>query len=186
MASNKKISIKHLVLDVDGVFTDGQFHYTADGKSAKIFGPDDHDALLLIRPYIDIVAVSGDKKGFAITKKRIEEDMKIPLYQVSTFDRVRWMKNNYGNLKDVAYMGDGIFDAMVFDAVGYAIAPANAFFKIKEHADYITTHHGGAGAVAEACFHIMDTFFKPLDVLNLKIKKGGEWGNNKFINRKPR
>jgi 3-deoxy-D-manno-octulosonate 8-phosphate phosphatase (KDO 8-P phosphatase) len=65
---------------------------------------------------------------------------------------------------------------MVFDAVAYGIAPANAFHKIKKHADFVTKSHGGRGAVAEACWHIMEKFFKPLDILNLKIKKGGEWG----------
>ena len=178
MASNPKVQIKNLVLDVDGVFTDGQFHYTAEGKSAKIFGPDDHDALLLLKPYLNIVAVTGDKKGFPITMKRIGDDMKMPLFQVSTFDRVAWIKERY-NPAETIYMGDGIFDAMVFDTVGYAIAPANAFSEIKKYADFVTKSSGGHGAVAEACWHIMKKFFTPLDILNLKVEKGGEWAGKK-------
>ncbi len=167
MASNKKISIKNFIIDVDGVFTDGQFHYTTEGKVAKIFGPDDNDALSLIQPFINIVVVSGDKRGFPITKKRIEEDMKLPLFQVSTHDRVSWIKERF-DLQETVYMGDGVFDAMVFKEVAYAIAPANAFSEIKKHADHVTKASGGQGAVAEACFHIMKKFFKPLDILNLK------------------
>lgn len=170
--------MKNFVIDVDGVFTDGQFHYTVEGKVAKIFGPDDNDALLLIKPYMNIVVVTGDKKGFPITKKRIEDDMKLPLYQVSTFERAEWIATKF-NPKETIYMGDGVFDAMVFKTVGYAIAPLNAFEQIKEHADYVTKAKGGSGAVAEACFHIMEKFFKPLDILHLKLENGGEWQGKK-------
>lgn len=171
---DKAVTLKNFIIDVDGVLTDGQFHYTSEGKVMKIFGPDDADALLLLRPYINVVAVTGDKKGFPITKKRVEDDMKLPLYQISTFERISWIKKEF-DIQETAYMGDGIFDAMVFSEVGYAIAPANSFPKIKEHADYVTSARGGEGAVAEACWHIMEKFFKPLDILNLKIE-GGEWG----------
>ncbi len=171
----KKKIIKNLILDVDGVFTDGQFHYTTEGKTAKIFGPDDNDGLALIRPYLNIVAVTGDKKGFEITKKRID-DMKIPLFQVSTFERIHWIKSQGYNLSETVYMGDGIFDAMVFDKVGYSIAPANAFPAIKKYADHVTKLSGGHGAVAEACLHLLEKFFKKVDMLNLKIQEG-EWGN---------
>lgn len=176
MESSKK-QIKNFILDVDGVLTDGQFHYTADGKVAKIFGPDDSDALLLIKPFINVISITGDKRGFPITKKRVEDDMNLPLYQVSTFERIDWIKEKFVP-DETIYMGDGIFDAMVFDNVGYGIAPANAFFKTKEHADYVTNARGGEGAVAEACWHIMEKFFTPLDPLNLSIA-GGEWGDKK-------
>ena len=43
---------KAFVLDVDGVMTDGRFYYNIEGKVIKIFGPDDHDALTLLKPYI--------------------------------------------------------------------------------------------------------------------------------------
>ncbi|MDP2651214.1 MAG: HAD hydrolase family protein, partial [bacterium] len=106
--------------------------------------------------------------------KRVEEDMGLPLYQVSTFERVEWIQEKF-NLKESIYMGDGVFDAMVFDKVAYAIAPANAFEPIKKHADYVTKSRGAEGAVAEACFHIMEKFFTPLDILNLR-HGGGVWG----------
>ncbi|HEY4490294.1 MAG TPA: HAD hydrolase family protein [Candidatus Paceibacterota bacterium] len=169
--------MKNFIIDVDGVLTDGQFHYSAEGKVMKIFGPDDADAILLIRPYLNVVAVTGDKKGFPVTKKRVEDDMKLPLHQISTFERIEWIREKFG-LEQSIYMGDGVFDAMVFEQIGYSIAPANAFPKIKEHADYVTEASGGKGAVAEACWHLMEKFFKPLDILNLKIE-GGEWGKEK-------
>jgi len=60
---------KNFILDVDGVFTDGKFHYSADGKVFKIFGDADNDALSMIKNKLHIEMVSGDKRGFPITKK---------------------------------------------------------------------------------------------------------------------
>jgi 3-deoxy-D-manno-octulosonate 8-phosphate phosphatase (KDO 8-P phosphatase) len=180
MANNSRKKIRHFILDADGVLTDGQYHYTAEGKVEKIYGPDDHDALLLLKKYMNIVFISGDKKGFPITQKRIEFDMKFPLHQVSTFERLNWIKEHF-NPEEVVYMGDGIFDAMVFEKVAYAIAPANAFFKTKEYADYITNARGGEGAVAEACWHLAEKFFKPFDILKIGFDHGqGEWGGKKL------
>ncbi|MDP3989553.1 MAG: HAD hydrolase family protein [bacterium] len=168
-----KLSVKNFILDVDGVFTDGAFHYTAEGKAMKKFGPDDHDALILLKPYLNICVVTGDKKGFAISQKRIEEDMKFPLHLVSTLDRTQWIKENF-DLAETVYMGDGIFDAIVFDEVAYGIAPANAFYKTKEKADFVTQSRGGDSAVAEAVMHIFETFFEPID-LSRAILDSGEW-----------
>lgn len=177
MAGNKITKPKVLVLDVDGVLTDGKFHYTKDGKIMKIFGPNDADAIHLIKPYLEVIAISGDKRGYPITKKRVEEDMEVPLFQVSSFDRVKWLTERY-NLDEVIYIGDGIFDAMVFDKVGYSIAPRNAFFKIKDHADHITEAKGSESAVAQAAWHIMEKFFDAPDPLNLTIEDG-VWGKDK-------
>ena len=94
-------------------------------KIMKVFGPDDNDGLGLLKRYVDIRFVTGDRKGFGISHKRIVEDMKYPLDLVSTVKRLEWIQDLY-DLKQVIYMGDGLFDAYVMKEVGYAIAPANA------------------------------------------------------------
>lgn len=171
----KKI-IKNFILDVDGVFTDGKFYYTVDGKVMKKFGPEDNDALSLLKGKLYIHAVSGDKNGFAITKRRIADDMKLPLDMVSTFERIEWIRERF-DPEETIYMGDGIFDPLVFKHVAYGIAPANSFFKTKEAADFVTNARGGEGAVAEACLHILEKFFDELfDVHSLDLKDGsGAW-----------
>ncbi|MSR70970.1 phosphatase [Candidatus Kaiserbacteria bacterium] len=169
--------IKNFILDVDGVLTDGQFYYTTKGKVMKSFGADDHDALLLLKPHLRICMVTGDRKGFAISKKRITDDMHFPLELVSTLERVKWMRENGFAPKETIYMGDGIFDARVFDEVAYGIAPANAFVTTKAHADFVTPSAGGNSAVAEACIHILKKFFTPFNPLRTTLKKSsGEWG----------
>lgn len=170
---------KYFVLDVDGVLTDGRFYYTSEGKVMKAFGPDDHDALLLLKPYVDIFFVTGDRKGFDISKKRIVDDMKFPLELVSTFKRVEWMEEQGFNLSEIVYMGDGIFDGKVFEKVAYSIAPENAFHLTKEKADYVTPSRGGDSAVASACVHLLEKFFQPLNFSKDSIVlTGGEWGSN--------
>jgi len=160
MERNKKIKFKHLVLDVDGVFTTGSFLYTVDGKFAKIFGPHDNDGIKMIREKINVQAISADKRGFEITKKRILDDMKIPLTLISEEERLDWFLKNFNNLDEVIYVGDGIHDAKIFEHVGYSIAPNNAFYLAKEKAKYITKSNSGEGAVAEACLHIIEKLLK--------------------------
>lgn len=165
------------ILDVDGVMTTGHFLYTAEGKVMKIFGPDDNDGLSLLKDSLDIRFITGDKKGFPISRKRIVDDMKFPLDVVSTIRRVEWIAELYP-LDRVIYMGDGIFDHYVMRKVGYAIAPANADKLAKQHAHYVTERSGGDRAVAEACLHIMEKFFTPYnpDALpGAQTKLSGEW-----------
>ena len=164
-----KHTIKNFVLDVDGVFTDGQFYYTTEGKVMKKFGPEDNDALSLLKDKLHVHAMSGDKNGFAITKRRIVDDMHLPLDLVSTYERVAWIKARF-NLLETIYMGDGIFDPLVFKEVAYSIAPANAFYKTKEHEDFVTNARGGEGAVAEACLHILEKFFEPFDLFSYEFE----------------
>ena len=170
------MDFKNFILDVDGVFTDGRFHYSVDGKIGKVFGDADNDALSLIKDRLHVEMVSGDKRGFSITKKRIQEDMGYPLSMVSTFQRIDWIKERFDPLETI-YMGDGIYDPLVFAHVGYSIAPANAFFNTKKYASHITNSCGGQGAVAEAVVHIIESIFnEKFDVFNLNLERGsGNW-----------
>jgi 3-deoxy-D-manno-octulosonate 8-phosphate phosphatase (KDO 8-P phosphatase) len=165
----------NFIFDVDGVFTDGKFHYTADGKVMKTYGDADADALSLVKDAMHIHMVSGDKRGFAITKKRIVDDMEYPLDLVSTFERIDWIKERFDPTVTI-YMGDGIFDPLVFKHIAYSIAPANAFSHTKTAADFVTNARGGEGAVAEAVLHVLEKFFEPFDLHSHKFKDGsGAW-----------
>lgn len=147
------------VLDVDGVLTTGQFFYSKRGKEFKVFGPDDNDALQLLKEYLKIVFITGDKKGFAISKKRIVDDMGFELHLVDVINRLDWITKKYGK-KNVIYMGDGIFDSLVMKQVSYSIATSDSDDLAKKSANYVTKRRGGERAVAEACIHLLETFLK--------------------------
>ncbi len=174
---NSKWSPKVFILDVDGVLSTGQFLYTEEGKFMKVFGPDDNDGLSLLSPFMEIRFVTGDKKGFNISHKRIVEDMNYSLDLVSTVKRINWISNHY-NPKDVIYMGDGIFDYIVMQKVSYSIAPYNADESAKKSANYISSRSGGDRAVADACIHILNKFFGVSSIENIRgdiSKVSGEW-----------
>ena len=100
------------IADVDGVMTNGQFIYSKNGKVQKIFGPDDHDGLSLLSDFVEIRFITGDKKGFSISKKRIVDDMNFKLNLSEYCKRLDWIKKKYP-LNRVIYMGDGILDYLV-------------------------------------------------------------------------
>lgn len=162
MESSQWIDITPLdtfIFDVDGVFTDGNFIYTEDGKFGKIFWPHDADGIKLLKKHgIKVQCISADKRWFSITKRRIQDDMWLPLEQISESDRLLWLRWNF-DLKRCIYMGDGLYDWEIFRHVGYAIAPNNAFYLTRKKADYVTETNAGSGAVLEAAIHILEKFY---------------------------
>lgn len=155
--TKKKIKPKYFIFDVDGVITNGQMVYDQYGKKYKIFGQDDHDSLKLMGKYINILFISGDKAGFKISKKRVE-DMGFRIEFVSSNKRVEWIDKNLG-LKKCIYMGDGIFDHLVMKKTLYSIAPNGALDHVCKSANYKTKNFPAKRAVAEAVLHTLKKFF---------------------------
>lgn len=151
-------------MDVDGVLARSMLLYTPDGKAMKVFGPDDHDALNMLRDKVRIVFITGDKRGYPISERRVVHEMKFELFLVSTFERSRWIAENT-DPKTTIYMGDGIFDGSVFEKVAYSICPSDGFYRTREKASFVTKSEGGNRAVAEACLHILEKFFDVKEVL---------------------
>ncbi len=159
MLKRKKSPLpEYFILDLDGVLTDGKFYYTNEGKFLKAFGADDHDCLNFLKQFLHIEVVTADSRGFEISQKRIRDDMGIEINLVSASQRPDWIANKF-DLEKTIYMGDGVFDYLVFRRVRYSIAPANALRFIKRQADHVTKNAGGDKAVAEACLHILEKFF---------------------------
>lgn len=148
-----------LVLDVDGVLTDGRFLYDANGKAYKEFGPEDADALkMLVKSTgITVVFCSADHRGFEITKKRVN-DMGFEVFNIKARDRKQWIEDNYG-LANAVYIGDGLVDIPCLDSVKYSFVPASGSAQAKEHCNQVLHCRGGQGAVAEACYEIAQRFY---------------------------
>ncbi len=149
--------MKAFVIDIDGVMTDGKMYYTAEGKLMKAFGPDDHEALHLLDKKMQVLFTSGDHRGFPISQRRVQDiGYEIVLTSVDG-ERKKMIQDKFG-LSETIYMGDGIYDAALFQDVGYSICPHDAFYLARQAADYITRSNGGERAVAEACMHILGKF----------------------------
>lgn len=155
---SKVILPEVFILDVDGVMTDGCFYYSENGKILKKFGADDSDALKFLSKYIKIEFITSDKRGFKITKKRIQ-DIGFKVTLIKQKKRIEWIKKKY-LLKKVVFMADSFLDSLGLKLAGYSIAPKNADNFCKKNANYVTKRAGGDRAVSEACFHLLKKFFK--------------------------
>lgn len=145
---------KILITDVDGVLTDGKYHYSSDGKCFKEFGPHDADGVKFFKSFgVDVIAISADKRGFGITEKRIS-DMGMELHLVTERERLNFVKN-ISNSSDFAFVGDGYFDipSLLASSVGYA--PKNALDLVKRHADVVLSVNGGEGVLFAAFEHFL-------------------------------
>ena len=145
--------INKLILDVDGVLTDGKIIYSNLGKVYKVFGPHDKDGIKLISKYVDIHFITADKTGYPITHARIVKDWKFDEYHLHVVpeeERMYWFVRNC-DFHNTAFMGDGIHDAPIIKEVRAGIAPSNARIEAKSVAKYITPSRSGEGAVLDAC-----------------------------------
>ena len=155
----KKKTPKNIVLDVDGIMTTGQFLYDDKGKKFKVFGPDDADALKLLKRFMKIIFVSADSRGFKISKKRVTKDIGYKLIKVSSEERLNWIEKNF-ELDETIYMGDGFYDHLIMKNIFYSITTSNSAESAKKFASFVTKRTGGDRAVPVACIHILKKFFK--------------------------
>lgn len=147
---------KNLIIDIDGVMTTGQFLYSSDGKSHKIFGPHDADGLKLVKDHFNILFITADKRGYLISEKRAT-DMGFPIELIDEKDRYNFIKEKFG-FENTIFIGDGIYDAPIIKDCMLGIAPANARIEAKRAAKFITQSSSGEGAVCDACLEIKKRF----------------------------
>jgi len=158
LSLNMKAKPKNFILDVDGVMTSGQFIYSVEGKSYKIFGPHDSDGLKMLKDKLNIEFITADHRGFKISEKRIVQDMGYKLTLMSEEERLNLFNEKF-NYKESIYMADGYYDAVILKKTLFGIAPKNARKEAIESADFVTESIAGNGAVMDACLEIKKKFF---------------------------
>ena len=150
---NQLKNIRLLVLDIDGVLTDGKLYYDAEGECLKVFHVQDgHGIKSLIAHHINVAIITGRKS--AINQTRTNELGIKHLIQGSEdklADLQALLKRLQLHSNQVAFMGDDLPDLAAMQTVAIAFTVANARQIIKDHADYCTQATGGHGAVREVC-----------------------------------
>lgn len=167
MQDLKKFSqIKLLVLDFDGVMTDGCVYVDQDGKeTVKCSRKDGLGIEMLKKNGFDAVVVS--KEINPVVSARCKK-LKIECFQaIENSDKKLDIIKNISAQRNVpldriAYMGDDLNDIAVFGNVGLSIAVADAHEKLIVKADYITKRNGGHHAVREVCELILSNQEKDL------------------------
>ncbi|MCD6487439.1 MAG: HAD hydrolase family protein [Syntrophobacterales bacterium] len=165
-----------LVLDVDGVLTDGKIIIDDLGNESKNFNVrDGHGLKLLMRSGVDVAFLTGRESE--VVKHRADELGIDNVYQ-GVRDKAKMMgkllatKGLSGEC--VAYVGDDIVDIPAFRMVGFSAAVADALEYVKLNADYVTVKEGGNGAVREICEMILSARGKWDDVTSrygMKIER---------------
>lgn len=145
--------IKLLLLDVDGVLTDGKIIYDDQGLETKFFSVKDGLGIRLLLKYGLEVAIITGRISQVVQHRCANLGIK-KVYQgvsnkVATFKQI--IEESALSAEEVAYMGDDLPDLPLFDVVGVPIAVADACELVKKKACIITRADGGKGAVREVC-----------------------------------
>jgi len=151
--------VRGLVFDVDGVLTDASVYIGEDGSELKRFSIQDGTGIYWSRMLgFEIALVSG-RHSAATTRRAVELGIEA-VYQ-GVRDKpgriATWAGERGLAMDEILYVGDDLIDLPVFEAVGVAVAPANAVRIVREKADHVTAASGGDGAVREVVEWLLES-----------------------------
>ncbi len=155
--------IRLLLLDVDGVLTDGRLYFDAKGEALKVFHVrDGHGIKMAQQGGIEVAILSGRRSDAAFHRAR---DLGLSRYYEGLRDKVAVLEELLAALnlapREVAAVGDELVDLPLMAQVGLAVAVADAAPEVLIAAHWVTTLPGGRGAVREVC--------------DLLLKAQGKW-----------
>lgn len=146
----KKLDIKLVVLDVDGVFTDGGMYYSSAGEEIKKFNVKDGMAITrAIAKGIQFGIISAASRGevvkiranmLGIQHVYVGKDPKIEVLE-------SWLYKMGFGFENVAYIGDDINDVAILEKVGLSAAPADAALQARKAAKIVLPEKGGQGCI---------------------------------------
>jgi 3-deoxy-D-manno-octulosonate 8-phosphate phosphatase (KDO 8-P phosphatase) len=151
--------IRLLVLDVDGVLTDGRLYFSSRGEELKCFHVRDGSGIVqLLRAGLQIAVISG--RNSKAVERRMSE-LGVTWIRQGVEDKLTALRELLDILglgpQAVASMGDDSADLPIFEAARLAIAVADAHRTVKSRAHFITQAPGGQGAVREVCDLILES-----------------------------
>jgi len=149
--------IKMLVLDVDGVLTDGTLIINADGSESKFFNSlDGHGIRMWRRAGLKVAFLSG-RQSQPTTRRAAQLEIDYCVQDChNKLEGLEKLLEQVGlSPQQVAYIGDDLPDLPPIRYVGFGVAVADAVEQVKQYADFITTRRGGSGAVREVIEYIL-------------------------------
>ena len=149
--------IQLLILDIDGVLTDGRLYFGAKGEALKVFHVrDGHGIKLLLSAGVQVAAFSGRRSAAAATRLR---ELRVPTMVQGCTDKLQALRRLTRRLKvdplNCACIVDDTPDLPLMSAVGLAAAVADAHPVVLSAAHWIARAPGGLGAVRELCDAIL-------------------------------
>jgi len=149
--------IRLLVLDVDGVLTDGGLLFDEDGRALRRSHIRDGLGIAMWRLVGRRSAILTSKRSAAIEARA--NMLRIDLVEQGAEDKLpgleRILAETGVSARQTAYVGDDLLDLVAMRRVGYPIAVADAVPEVRRAARFVTSHPGGHGAVREAIEHLL-------------------------------
>jgi 3-deoxy-D-manno-octulosonate 8-phosphate phosphatase (KDO 8-P phosphatase) len=149
--------VKLLLLDVDGVLTDGQITYTDSGEQIKSFSSKDGLGIrLLMNSGVGVGIVTGRKSaalGHRLQNLGIELVFDGIRDKAAAFDEIQAKTGIPAG--QIAFVGDDLIDLPAMIRAGVCFTVPDAPQEVKHHADQVTFAKGGHGAVREVCERIL-------------------------------
>lgn len=143
--------IKLILLDVDGVMTDGGIYYTASGAEMKRFNAQDGYGIARAREHGLAFGIISGRDTPVVTRRA--KDLKIREVHQGSDDKLAVFEDikRRHRLTDseCCFMGDDLFDLPLLSAVGFSAAPANARDEVRRRVHFVCRARGGEGAVRE-------------------------------------
>jgi YrbI family 3-deoxy-D-manno-octulosonate 8-phosphate phosphatase len=155
MKTNQRI--QYLVLDVDGVFTDGGVYYNEEGEMAKKFDMRDGMGLEVLRESnVEVITLTSENSKL-VAQRMDKLQIKDAFFGVK--DKYSFLKQflatKNSSFGAVAYVGDDVNDLTNMCSSGWSFAPANATPIVKLNADFVLGTASGSGAIREVCETIL-------------------------------
>ncbi len=149
--------IKVIIMDVDGVLTDGRIIVDDNGMEYKFFDvKDSHMIHIALSMGLDVVWISG--RYSRVTQRRAEQ-LKIKYVFQNQHEKVEALnevKDRYSvGYESIAYIGDDLIDIPPMILCGFSAAPNDAVDDVKKVANYVSKCAGGRGAVRDIVEHIL-------------------------------
>lgn len=146
-----------LVLDVDGILSNGQIIYDANGVETKAFSVQDGVGIKSLARYGILTAIITGRSSPMVDKRATE--MGVDYVVQGRDDKLIALNELLSSLDpalnitaaDCAYMGDDLPDIKALQTVGFAATVPNAHSEVINRSDMVTTRTGGNGAVREIC-----------------------------------
>ncbi len=173
MMEEKGAKIKTLILDVDGVLTDGHITFNDRGEETKSFHVRDGLGLrLLMRAGIEVIIITGRQSEVVAHRAR---ELGIREVYQGIKDKgalcKKLMKEKKLEKDHLCCMGDDLPDLPLFHLAGLSIAVADAADEVRHEAGIVTKTRGGKGAVREACEMILKARKQWEETLSLFMKE---------------
>jgi len=155
--------IRMLIMDVDGVLTDGRIWYDSVGQELKSFDvKDGHGIVMAHRAKLRTALISG-RESESTARRAKELGIEIVFQKIwnklEVYEQI--LRDTQLTPEEVAYVGDDVIDIPLLHRVGLAVAVADAVEEVKAAAHVVTQRAGGQGAVRE--------------VIELILRAQGQW-----------